>query len=274
MLLRYLPWFVILAILAEILGTVGGFGSSVFFVPMASYFMDFQSVLGITALFHLSSNLTKIGFFRKGIDKHLILYLGIPAVAFVILGAFLSQFANPKFLGISLGVFLVLFSIVFLAHKNLAVHASKGNALTGGALSGLLAGLLGTGGAIRGATMASFRLPKDRFIATSAVIDMGIDLSRSFVYGYNGYIHMHDLYLIPILVVVSVLGTFLGKRILDHVRQEQFQHIVLYLLLFIGMVTLAIHVLGLRLVPVFAGSETAMSAVGFGSFLPQTPVFV
>jgi uncharacterized membrane protein YfcA len=122
--------------------------------------------------------------------------------------------------------------------------------------------------------MAAFRLPKDRFIATSAVIDMGIDLSRSFVYGYNGYIHMHDLYLIPILVVVSVLGTFLGKRILDHVRQEQFQHIVLYLLLFIGMVTLAIHVLGLRLAPVFAGSETAMSAVGFGSLLPHTPVFV
>ena len=274
MLLRYLPWFVILAILAEILGTVGGFGSSVFFVPMASYFMDFQSVLGITALFHLSSNLTKIGFFRKGIDKHLILYLGIPAVAFVILGAFLSRFANPKVLGISLGVFLVLFSIVFLTHKNLAVQASKGNALTGGALSGLLAGLLGTGGAIRGATMAAFRLPKDRFIATSAVIDLGIDLSRSFVYGYNGYIHMHDLYLIPILAGVSVLGTYLGKRILDHVRQEQFQHTVLYLLLFIGLVTLAIHMLGLRLAPVFAGSEAAMSAGGSGSLLAGTVVFV
>lgn len=49
MLARYLPWFIILSVLAEILGTVGGFGSSVFFVPMASYFMDFQTVLSITA---------------------------------------------------------------------------------------------------------------------------------------------------------------------------------------------------------------------------------
>ncbi len=260
MLLRYLPWFIILAILAEILGTVGGFGSSVFFVPMASYFLDFQSVLGITALFHLSSNLTKIGFFRKGLDRKLILNLGIPAVAFVILGAFLSRFADPKFLGVALGVFLVLFSVVFLAQKTLVVRASRRNALTGGALSGLLAGLLGTGGAIRGATMAAFRLPKDRFIATSAVIDLGIDLSRSVVYGYNGYIHGHDLYLIPILVGVSVVGTFLGKKILDHIRQEQFQQLVLYLLLFIGLVTLAIHLLGLRLAPAFAGSETALSA--------------
>jgi len=259
MLFRYLPWFIILAILAEILGTVGGFGSSVFFVPMASYFLDFQSVLGITALFHLSSNITKIGFFRKGLDRHLLIYLGIPAVAFVILGAFLSRYANPKFLGIALGVFLLIFSIVFIIRKTLAIQASKRNALTGGALSGLLAGLLGTGGAIRGATMAAFRLPKERFIATSAVIDLGIDLSRSFVYGYNGYIHRHDLYLIPILVGVSVLGTFVGKKILDHVRQEQFQQLVLYLLLFIGLVTLAIHLFGLHLAPALSGQQTALS---------------
>jgi uncharacterized membrane protein YfcA len=249
MLTRYLPWFIILALLAEILGTVGGFGSSVFFVPMASYYLDFQSVLGITALFHLSSNLTKIGFFRKGIDKHLLLYLGIPAVVFVIIGAYLSRFANPRILGVSLGIFLIAFSLVFLIRETLVLRASKRNALSGGALSGMLAGLLGTGGAIRGATMAAFRLPKEKFIATSALIDLGIDLSRSFVYAYNGYIHRHDLYLIPILIGVSVIGTYTGKKILDQVRQEQFERIVLFLLLFIGLVTLVIHMAGIQLAP-------------------------
>ena len=65
MITRYLPIFIILSILAEILGTIGGFGSSVFFVPIANMFFDFQSVLGITALYHLSSNVTKIAFFKK-----------------------------------------------------------------------------------------------------------------------------------------------------------------------------------------------------------------
>jgi len=55
--------FFVLALLAEIAGTVGGFGSSMFFVPIAGYFFDFHSVLGITAIFHLSSNLSKIYFF-------------------------------------------------------------------------------------------------------------------------------------------------------------------------------------------------------------------
>ncbi|MDX1550365.1 MAG: hypothetical protein R3278_07445, partial [Lysobacter spongiicola] len=53
--------FLALALLAEVAGTVGGFGSSVFFVPIANFFFDFESVLGITALFHLASNASKLG---------------------------------------------------------------------------------------------------------------------------------------------------------------------------------------------------------------------
>jgi uncharacterized membrane protein YfcA len=246
MLLRHLPWFILLAFLAEILGTIGGFGSSVFFVPMASYFLDFQSVLGITALFHLSSNLSKIGFFRKGIDRKLLLYLGIPAVVMVTLGALLSRFVEPRLLGIALGAFLLGFALLFLVNSSLGLQATRGNAVVGGALSGFLAGLLGTGGAIRGATMTAFRLPKAQFIATSAAIDLGIDLSRSVIYAYNGYLHRHDLYLIPFLVIVSVGGTFVGKKILDKIRQEQFRKLVLYLLLTIGAITLVIHLMDLQ----------------------------
>ncbi|NJB72196.1 hypothetical protein GGR42_002687 [Saonia flava] len=241
MLSRYLPIFIILSILAEILGTVGGFGSSVFFVPMASYFMDFQSVLGITALFHLSSNITKIAFFKKGFDKNLALYLGIPAVLFVSLGAFISKYINPEFLMYALSGFLILFSLVLIINRNFVVKPSKSNAIVGGTLSGLFAGLLGTGGAIRGATMTAFNLKKDKFIATSAIIDLGIDFSRSIVYTYNGYVHVDDLYLIPILIVVSIIGTYMGKRILDKITQAQFKRFVLFLLMGIGIVTLVFH---------------------------------
>ena len=85
-----------LALLAEILGTVGGFGSSVFFVPIANFFFDFQSVLGITALYHLSSNVTKIAFFKKGLDKKIVVALGVPAIVFVSVGAYLSKYVDPK----------------------------------------------------------------------------------------------------------------------------------------------------------------------------------
>lgn len=236
--MNFLIYFILLALLAEILGTIGGFGSSLFFVPIASFFFDFHSVLGITALFHLSSNISKIALFREGVDWKLIRNIGIPAVIFVILGAFLSRYIDNTFLEISLAIFLIVISTVLLIFKNLQLKPTITNSVSGGVVSGITAGLLGTGGAIRGLTLAAFNLKKEVFIATSAVIDLGIDLSRSVVYFSNGYIHKDDLYLIPILLVVSVIGTFTGKQMLNLFTQQQFKLTVLILILIVGLITL------------------------------------
>ena len=92
-------FFLLLAMLAEIAGTIGGFGSSVFFVPIASFFFDFHSVLGLTAIFHLSSNLSKIALFRKGLDKKLLLNIGLPSIVFVVIGGLLSNYLKTYLLG-------------------------------------------------------------------------------------------------------------------------------------------------------------------------------
>lgn len=233
-----LALFILLALLAEILGTVGGFGSSLFFVPIASYFLDFHSVLGITALFHVSSNLTKIALFRKGVDKTLIISLGIPAVVFVIIGALLSKYIDTIVLEIALAVFLIGLSLVFLIFKNLTLKPTLRNSISGGVFSGITAGLLGTGGAIRGVILAAYDLKIEAFIATSAIIDLAIDASRSVVYTLNGYVHKHDLYLIPILFFVSIAGTYIGRYILTKMSEKQFKSLVLILVLITGIVTL------------------------------------
>ncbi len=233
----YLFYFILLALVAEILGTIGGFGSSLFFIPIAGYFLDFHSVLGITALFHVSSNLTKIFFFREGVDKKLLINIGIPAVVFVILGAFLSKYIGSTLLEFILSIFLILLSMFFLIFKNISIQPTTANSVTGGILSGLFAGLVGTGGAIRGLTLAAYGLSAEVFIATSAIIDLGIDASRSVVYFLNGYVHYHDLYLIPILFIVSVVGTYIGKKILTKVNDKQFKSLVLILVLITGLVT-------------------------------------
>lgn len=231
-------FFLLLSLLSEILGTIGGFGSSVFFVPIANYYFDFHSVLGITALFHLSSNISKIALFREGIDKKLLLSFGIPAVVFVIIGGFLSNVVNVKILEIILSVFLIGLSIVFLIFRNLKVKPTKTNTFVGGGASGFVAGIIGTGGAIRGITLNAFNLDKNVFIATSAIIDMAVDSSRTVVYFYNGYIHKEHMYLIPFLFLIGIIGTWLGKKILNKFSQTQFKNTTLVLILLIGVLTL------------------------------------
>ncbi|RED44995.1 sulfite exporter TauE/SafE family protein [Seonamhaeicola aphaedonensis] len=230
--------FLLLALIAELFGTVGGFGSSVFFVPIANFYFDFESVLGLTAIYHLSSNLSKIVLFKKGLDKKLLVNIGIPSVIFVVLGGLVTKFFNNSYLELILGVFLFVFALLFLIKKEIVINPNRRNAIIGGSFSGFSAGLLGTGGAIRGLTMAAFNLEKNVFIATSAFIDFLIDFSRTFVYYYNGFIHKHDLIYVPFLLVIGIIGTAIGKRVLNFIPQNKFKQISLGLILIIGIITL------------------------------------
>lgn len=232
-------FFLVLALLAEVIGTIGGFGSSVFFVPLGNFYFDFYSVLGLTAIFHLSSNISKIVLFKKGLNKDLLLKIGIPSVVFVTIGGYLSKILDGALLELILALFLVALSLLFLIKKDLVVLPNTRNAISGGVLSGFSAGLLGTGGAIRGLTMAAFNLEKNVFIATSAFIDFLIDFTRTIVYFQNGYIQKEELAYLPFLIVIGILGTYLGKRVLAYIPQDRFKRLSLFLILVIGVVTLA-----------------------------------
>ncbi len=164
--------------------------------------------------------------------------MGIPSVLFVIIGGLLTKVFNNTYLELILGIFLVFLALLFLIKRQLVINPIKRNAILGGSLSGFSAGLLGTGGAIRGLTMAAFNLEKNVFIATSAFIDFLIDFSRSFVYYYNGFIHKHDLIYVPFLIVIGIVGTAIGKKILNYIPQDKFKQISLSLILIIGIITL------------------------------------
>lgn len=224
--------FIILALFSEIIGTVSGFGSSILFVPIASMFFDFKTVLGITAVFHVFSNLSKIALFRKGINKNIALKLGIPAIIFVIIGAWLTSFLPTQKMELLMNILLVGLSIYLLINFNKTVQQTDTNLYLGGIVSGFLAGLVGTGGAIRGITLAAFQLPKDIFIATSALIDLGVDASRSVVYISNGYFQKEYLILMPFLIIISILGSYMGKIILKYTSETTFRYIVLIIIIF------------------------------------------
>ena len=107
-------YFFLLAFVAEVIGTISGFGSSILFVPLASMFFDFKAVLAITAVFHVFSNLSKIYLFKTGIQKDIVLKLGIPAVVFVIIGALLTNIIPQKEIELVMNIVLVLLSVFLI----------------------------------------------------------------------------------------------------------------------------------------------------------------
>ena len=78
-------FFFVIALLSEVIGTVAGFGSSVFFVPLAGLFLDFHSVLMLTSILHVFSNAAKLILFGRHVRLRLLLLFGVPSVCLVIL---------------------------------------------------------------------------------------------------------------------------------------------------------------------------------------------
>jgi uncharacterized membrane protein YfcA len=227
--------FILLAFVSEVIGTVSGFGSSILFVPIAAMFFDFKTVLGITAIFHVFSNLAKIALFKQGVKKEMVVKLGIPAIIFVIIGAYITTVLSSQNIALGMNVALVFLAIFLMVNFNKPLQQTDSNLYLGGIASGFLAGITGTGGAVRGIILAAFQLPKEIFIATSAFIDLGVDFSRAVVYTSNGYFKKEHLFLIPFFIGISILGSYAGKLILQKTSEKIFRYLVLVVIIFTAL---------------------------------------
>ena len=196
-------------------------------------------MLALTSILHVFSNAAKLALFGRHIKWKLLLLLGIPGVLLVVLGASLSRPAAFRFTELILGLFLILFSLLLLFKPDLRLAATRLNAITCGGIAGFLAGLIGTGGAVRGLVLAAFDLEKNVFVATSAAIDTGVDFGRMIIYLRNGYLTQEWYWLVPSLLVIAFLGSYVGKLLLSKIPQERFRKIVLLFVLAIGVTTFA-----------------------------------
>lgn len=172
-------------------------------------------------------NLGRITFFRHGLDKKLIVIFGIPSVFLTVLGALLVNYTPQNILKLVLGLFLLIFSIASIMKPDFKFKPSKKNAIVGGGLSGFLAGLIGTGGALRGAFLASFNLKKEVYIATAATIALAVDITRIPIYFGSGFLEPNFYYYVPLLFIAAIAGSYIGKVIVGRIPQSSFRKFVL-----------------------------------------------
>lgn len=227
--------FFLSALLSEVVGSIAGFGSSTVLLPLSLLFYDFETSLVLVAIFHIFGNITRINFFRKRLKIKFLLSFGIPSVLFSLIGALLvGNFSQELLKGI-LGMFLAVYAVFFLVKGDLFLNPNLTNKIIGGSLSGFLTGLIGTGGALRGAFLTAFGLPKEQYIVTAAAIAIVVDMTRLPVYLSQGFLSKDFYWFIPILFVIALCGSFIGKKIVSRIPQKQFKKIVLLAIFFVGI---------------------------------------
>ena len=226
---------IILGFLSEILGTMAGFGSSTIFLPLASYLVEFKTALVLVAIFHLFGNISRITFFRHGLDWNVLLIFGIPSFVLSLIGATLVGNLSQTFLKLILGIFLIVVSVLFLIKPKLAFPSNKKLLVLGGGISGFLVGLIGTGGALRASFLTGLKMDKEKYIATSAVVALGTDATRIPYYITSGFLLEQYYYLIPFLFVSAFLGSYVGKKVVTRINQEKFKKMVLIAIILVSI---------------------------------------
>jgi uncharacterized membrane protein YfcA len=198
--------------------------------------MDVKTAIFLVACFHLFNNVFKVRLFWEKIDFRTFLLFGIPSIIFAFGGAYLISVISVNAIMTAVAIFLIVFSLLSLLNPKFALKKTRTNAVVGGSTSGLLAGLMGLGGAIRSTFLISFNLPKEVYVATSAMIAVVIDLTRIPTYVMTKVVQENSYYFLIIFLVASAyLGVRTGKVLLKRIKQETFRSVVLIALLLVGI---------------------------------------
>ena len=225
----------LLTLIAAGVGTATGFGTSTIMIPVLILFLPLPVSLLFVGIIHLCGDIWKVLLFKRGFDWKLILFFGLSGIAASYLGATLSFYAEELPLKRILGVFLVLYVIFLFAKRQWSLPKNSGTAVCGGILSGLFAGFFGVGGAIRGAFLTAYNLPKEVYIFTSGLIALFIDVTRVSRYIWGGT-HLEKNLLLALIacIPISFLGAYVAKKFLDRLPQRYFRIFVGIFLALVG----------------------------------------
>lgn len=227
--------FFIVAFVAAAVASVAGFGTATMTIPFLSWIIGFKQAIILIAFFHGFSNLFKLIQLRQAVNLRLMLWYGIPTVITAIIGAYLLDIVAPEGIGLGIGIFMILLAVYTLINPTRTLPENEYLLVTGGLISGFTAGLIGLGGAIRGAFLISTRIEKETYIATSAAIALCTDIARSTTYILQGSLDSQYYWYIPVLFVVGFVGTRLGVRLLKWLPELTVKRIVLAILILVSI---------------------------------------
>lgn len=166
-------------------------------------------------------------FFRSGVRWRLLLLFGATGLVASYLGASLIIAIPETTLSRLLGAFLLAYVGWLALNPKWQLPQRDTTALTGGALSGFFAGIFGVGGAVRGAFLAAYNLPKEVYLFTSGAIALIVDSTRLITY-WSEEIRLPAMLLAALIVSMpaSLVGAYIAKRIVNRIPQARFRMIV------------------------------------------------
>src|SRR5438093_12612012 len=167
------------AVIAGAIASISGFGIGSVLTPVLAIQFDVRLAIAMVSLPHLAGTFVRFLLVRTRIDREVLLGFGAASAIGGLVGAALQTVVQSTALSVVFGVLLVFAGVGsltgFAQRMRFSGHRT---ALVGGALSGLLGGLVGTQGGIRAAALLGFDVEREAFVATATAVALIVDGSR------------------------------------------------------------------------------------------------
>jgi uncharacterized protein len=229
------------AFVAGMIASIAGFGIGSLLTPVLATQLDVRLAIALVSLPHFVATLARFFMVRAHIDRDVLLGFGAASAIGGLAGAALQTVVRSIALAIVFGALLLFAGITSLTGltRRMRIHG-RAAALAGGALSGLLGGLVGNQGGIRAAALLGLDVERDAFVATATAVALIVDGARIPVYlATQGADIGRHAELVALLAVAAVVGTLAGGWVLRRMPEPVFRRVVGVLLLTLGGYTLA-----------------------------------
>lgn len=140
--------------------------------PVLVAFLPLPQVLPLVWVIHWFGDIWKMLLFRSGVQWAI--------------GGLLVLQSPENILARVHGAFLTAYVVFIFIKPRFKIPQTTLTVLAGGALHGLSAGIFSVGGAVRGAFLTAYDLPKAVYIFTSGAIGLAVDSGRIVTYWSQG----------------------------------------------------------------------------------------
>lgn len=223
------------AFLASTLAAVAGFGGAAVLLPPLVFVFGVRDAIPILTVAQLIGNLSRVWFNRREIDLPVVGRFALGGVPAALIGGFLFASAPLAILTRLLGIFL----ITVVVYR----HASKGSTARLplrafpilGAVFSFLSALLGSVGPIMIPFFLAYGLIKGALIGTEALATVVMHVTKLVAYGSTAILTGHGIAVGLALGSIMIVGSFVGKKILDRLPERIFIFLIEATLLIAGL---------------------------------------
>ena len=230
----------LVSILAGAVAALAGFGIGSLLTPVVATQVPLKLAVAAVSIPHLIATAIRFWLLRAHVDRKLLWSFGIFSAIGGLAGALAHKWASSPALTIVFGSALLLAALSELTGAARKVQLRGVAAWLAGALSGVLGGMVGNQGGIRSAALLGFQTSRDAFVATATAVALLVDGARMPVYLWLEGKALLGL-AVPIAIACAgcVIGTFWGRKLLEHIPEAVFRKLIAGLIFLLGAYMLA-----------------------------------